>query len=174
MDNAALDWNLEKTADKLVSAMRATAASVALVTTNDGERRFSMSVTAMNSLSLDPPSVIICINGDASIHAPLFAGRDFCVNLLSSGHAEMAIDCSGRLNGEARFEKGNWELGSGEIPYLGDAQANLFCQQDGQIRYGTHTIFIGKVLDVRLGRKSSPLLYVDGKYTAPKAEENSG
>lgn len=155
-------------ADMLL-AMRRLARSVSVISCCDGERRYSMSATAVDSLSTEPPSLLICINRSSSIYPPLAAGADFCVNLLAAQQQDIAIDCSGRLKGEERFSTGNWQTSRDGVPYLHDAQASLVCRQDGRFDYGSHTVFIGKLLDVKLSGEIDPLVYVDGVYTTAAA-----
>ncbi|MCY1235050.1 FMN reductase (NADH) RutF [compost metagenome] len=151
--------------DDMLKAMRRMARSVAVISCRDGERRYSMSVTAVDSLSADPPSLLICINRNSSIYPPLDAGTDFCINLLAADHRDIAVDCSGRLKGEERFSSGEWEDDLLGVPCLRNAQANLVCRQDGRFDYGTHAVFIGRLREVRLAGEVSPLVYVDGAYT---------
>jgi flavin reductase (DIM6/NTAB) family NADH-FMN oxidoreductase RutF len=151
--------------DDMLMAMRRMARSVAVISCRHGERRYSMSVTAVDSLSADPPSLLICINRNASIYPPLDAGADFCINLLAADHRDIAVDCSGRLKGEERFTSGEWEDDVLGVPCLRDAQANLVCRQDGRFDYGTHAVFIGRLREVRLAGEVSPLVYVDGAYS---------
>lgn len=151
--------------DDMLMAMRRMARSVAVISCREGERRYSMSVTAVDSLSADPPSLLICINRNSSIYPPLDAGADFCINLLAADHRDIAVDCSGRLKGEERFTSGEWEDDVLGVPCLRNAQANLVCSQDGRFDYGTHAVFIGRLREVRLAGEVSPLVYVDGAYT---------
>ncbi|QBR02825.1 flavin reductase family protein [Paraburkholderia pallida] len=151
-------------ADMLL-AMRRLARSVTVISCCDGERRYSMSATAVDSLSTEPPSLLICINRSSSIYPPLEAGADFCVNLLAAQQQGIAIDCSGRLKGEERFSTGDWQRSADGVPYLHGAQANLVCRQDGRFDYGTHTVFIGRLLEVKMSGEIDPLVYVDGVYT---------
>ncbi len=58
------------------------------------------------------------------------------------------------------------------MPYLVEAQANLFCDIDQTVNYGTHTIFIGRVSAIRIGELVSPLLYADGQYLATRRVPN--
>ena len=41
----------------------------------------------------------------------------------------------------------------------------MFCELDAISSYGTHSIMIGKVRDVRTRGQVSPLIYQDGQYT---------
>jgi flavin reductase (DIM6/NTAB) family NADH-FMN oxidoreductase RutF len=155
-------------ADMLL-AMRRLARSVAVISCSHAGQRYSMSATAVDSLSTEPPSLLVCVNRGASLYPPLDAGAKFCVNVLAGCHEGIAIDCGGRLKGEARFTTGNWQTSGHGVPYLHDAQASLICAPDGRFDYGTHTVFIGRIEEVLMSGEVDPLVYVDGIYTAPGA-----
>ncbi|WP_342247313.1 flavin reductase family protein, partial [Pseudomonas sp. OTU5201] len=116
-------------------------------------------------LSTEPPSLLICVNQSASLHGVLDAGADFCVNILGLEQEELSHLCSGPVKGEARFQRGDWRSSEGGIPYLGDAQSAILCRQDGKFSYGTHSIFIGRIVAIHNSVEISPLVYLDGAYT---------
>ncbi|PWR19181.1 flavin reductase family protein [Zavarzinia compransoris] len=145
-------------------AMRRLAATVTVISTGDGSERHGMTATAVTSVTTDPPALLICVNKTASLHPVLATGTRFCVNLLKDSHAEVAGAFGGRLQGPERFGTGDWASNAHGVPYLTDAQANLFCRVDALMLYGTHTIFVGLVEDVRLFGDISPLIYQDGRY----------
>lgn len=146
-------------------AMRRLAASVVVVTAREGQVRYAMAASAVTSLSMDPPSLLLCVNRSASIYPVLTAGGDFCINVLSGSHQALSIACSGAEKGEGRFATGDWrEDPDTRTPFLGDAQASLICAVDGVHHYGTHAIFIGKVKRVHLHGDVHPLIYLDGRY----------
>ena len=148
-------------------AMRRLAASVVVVTARDDTTRYAMAASAVTSLSMDPPSILICVNKSASIYPVLVAGRDFCINVLSGSHTELSAACSGALKGEERFSIGEWRIDPDtQTPFLGDAQASLICEVDGIHHYGTHGIFIGRVKRVHLHGDVYPLIYIDGRYSS--------
>jgi flavin reductase (DIM6/NTAB) family NADH-FMN oxidoreductase RutF len=69
----------------------------------------------------------------------------------------------GRLSGAERFKSGNWTLAR-RLPFLVDAQANLFCRVETRTHFGTHGIFIGSVEEARFSGEATPLVYQDGHY----------
>jgi flavin reductase len=146
------------------AAMRRFAVSVSIITTADGPSRSGMTATAVSSLSTQPPSLLVCINRNARLHAEMSPGRKFCVNFLTSHHADLSSGFGGRLPPEERFALGAWVSQDDHPPYLSDAQANVFCTVDGTFDYGSHTIFVGKVQSVRINGAVQPLVYADGKY----------
>lgn len=157
---------------KMRDALRRLAKAVVVITCRHEGQRYAMAATAVSELSMEPPSLLICVNQTASLFEPLAAGANFCVNILHSSHEGISAVCSGKLKGEARFEHGVW-ADSQELPYLEDAQASFLCRNDKRVDYGTHGIFIGEVIDVLSHGLVDPLVYVDGRYTVVGKVENS-
>ena len=50
-------------------AMRRLTSAVTVITTAHEDRRYGMTATAVTSVSADPPSLLICVNRSASLHA---------------------------------------------------------------------------------------------------------
>lgn len=144
------------------AAMRKLAATVTLVTTREEGTPYGMPATAVSSLSADPPSLLVCINRQASMHGPTSRSRYFCVNLLAEDQAGLSRDFGARRRLE-RFEVGDWRSGPHDLPYLGQAAAVLFCAVDEELHYGTHTVFIGRILEVGVDPAARPLVYQAGR-----------
>jgi flavin reductase (DIM6/NTAB) family NADH-FMN oxidoreductase RutF len=150
---------------ELRTALRRLAKAVVVITAMHDGRRYAMAATAVSELSMDPPSILICVNQSASLHSPLDAGAPFCVNILDAAQRTIAERCSGAIKGEDRFGEGEWELASAGPPMLKGAQAAIVCRNETSVVFGTHRIFIGQVVDIRVGDLADPLVYVDGRYT---------
>src|SRR5690606_30846961 len=67
----------------LQQAMRGVASTVVLVTAGsaDGER-YAMTANSFTSVSFEPPTVLVCINRQASVHEPIRRLGRFCINIL--------------------------------------------------------------------------------------------
>ncbi len=155
----------EKLVTRLKSAMRGFAQSVVIITTvDDAGGRYAMAATAVTPLSMDPPSMLICVNRTVSSHPILEAGANFCLNILGVEQENVARSCGGGAKGDDRFATGRWEKDELGLPYIADAQAIISCHQRQRISYGSHDIFIGDVLSVRTSDTVDPLIYLDGAY----------
>lgn len=152
--------------NRMREALRRLAKAVAVITCRHEGIRFAMSASAVSELSLKPPSMLVCVNREASLFVPLSAGADFCINILHSSHENISAACSGKLKGEARFSEGKWTVSENGTPYLEDAQACFFCRNEDRVEYGTHGIFIGTVVEVTSSGSIDPLVYVDRRYSA--------
>ena len=150
---------------EFLQAMRGITSTVTIVSAKDGENKQAMTATSVVSLSLDPPSMLVCINQEASIHKVMKEGLGFCINILSLGQENLADICSIKGKEEQRFLVGNWsELEN--IPYNIDSQSNLFCNCVKAIEHTTHTIYLGEIIEVLNQSSLNPLLYKDGNYLA--------
>ena len=145
-------------------AMRRVASTVTIITATDLERHHGMTATAVTSVSMDPPSLLICVNTSTRLHDILVQGQRFCVNILNADQADLSRAFSGALTSDERFAKGLWRKTQDGLGYLADAQANIFCEKAAAISHGTHTIFIGNVAEVRLAEAIDPLIYLNAGY----------
>jgi len=154
---AALQTSLKR-------AMRRTASTVSIITANDKGVPHGMTATAVTSLAMDPPSIVVSINRSASIHDPLLRSGAFCVNLLCVDHQTLSADFSGKKAGQERFAEGSWSMSPTEPPHLVDAQASIFCDVDGTLPYGTHTVIVGRVTRAHVAEHIKPLLHQNAAY----------
>jgi flavin reductase len=159
----------EATAHDFRIAMRALASSVSVLSTVHEGRRFGMTATAVTSVSMNPPSLLICVNQSSSLHKPLLGSRAFCVNVLHACQSSVA-QVFGSKEVENRFSHGTWLSDDRALPFLDDAQANIFCDVDHVHAYGSHSIVIGRVSRTVARRPVHPLVYQDGRYTVGLAE----
>ncbi|WP_299732860.1 flavin reductase family protein [uncultured Endozoicomonas sp.] len=160
----------ESLKEQMLQSMRRLASSVTIISTANGQQRHAMAATAVTSLSMDPPALLVCVNRSTAMHDLLEEGRDFCVNILSREQEAVSVMCGGKAHGEDRFLTGNWEENRDGIPFLSDAQSVLVCQQDGKYDYGTHTIYIGRISAIQNSHEVNPLIYVDGRYTTSEQQ----
>jgi flavin reductase (DIM6/NTAB) family NADH-FMN oxidoreductase RutF len=161
--NAPLDCR-EAVGTSFRTAMRRLASTVTIVTAADGSRHHGMTMTAVSSLSMDPPSMIVCINQQTLLHDIMLSARRFCVNVLRHDQAMVSSAFSGSIAPEERFKIGQWRQAHDLIDYLDEAQANIFCMKVAAVPFGTHTIFIGTAVEVRLNDDATPLLYRNATY----------
>ena len=157
--------NQEQTADTFRLAMRKFAATVSIISTiTESNSRHGMAATAVTSLSFEPLSLLIAVNKSASMHEPLGNAQKFCVNVLQTSQTEQCEVFSNGEKRQQRFEIGDWREGKAKLPYLFDAQANIFCSVGQSIDAGSHSAFIGLVEEVRVRNSVNPLIYLDGSF----------
>ena len=150
---------------EFLQAMRGITSTVTVISAKDGENKQAMTATSVVSLSLVPPTVLVCINHEATIHNIMKEGLGFCINILSVGQEGLADVCSVKEREEQRFLEGSWSEFEG-IPYNEESQSNMFCNCIKTIEHTTHTIYLGEIIKVFNQGSFKPLLYKDGNYLA--------
>jgi len=146
-------------------AMRRLVATVTIVAAGDEGGRAGMVATAVMSVAANPPSLAIGVNREAGVWQAIQRSGHFSVNLLSNTHTSLVLPFSGQLQGEERFTLGEWETHHTCVPYLADAVVTLFCKSETSVDYGTHTVFIGAVEDIRFSPNANePLLWRNGSF----------
>lgn len=153
-------------ANGLKRAMRRMPSAVALITTHDPQigQHAGLVASAVIPVSMDPPSMLISINRNASAHQAIVRAERFCINLLSI-EQDMVVSLFTNAERRAeRFEGDSWAK-LADIPYLPQAYANIFCEVRETIKFGTHEVFIGEVSNVREeGLSVSPLCWIEGDF----------
>lgn len=149
-------------------AMRRLAATVNLISLTDGDTPMGMAATAVCSVSMEPPSLLVCVNKSASLHGPLMAASHFGVNVLHKDQAETARIFADKSLQDMRFADAGWQQHPLGPPLLAHAQVGLICQRSEMLAFATHTIVIGSVVDVAVRDDINPLLYLDGAFQALK------
>lgn len=144
-------------------AMRRLATTVALITAGSGDRWAGMAATAVMSVSVSPPTLLIAVNRNASIHPIISEDNAFCVNLLAEMHGNLVSIFSGQEKGRDRFEHGNWIVHPSGLPILQDSLSTIVCRVSHQIEVSTHTLFIGNIEYVNHKNDINPLIWLDGR-----------
>lgn len=150
--------------EKFLEVLRTTKQNVFILAAEKGEEKHAMTVSSVFSVSLEPMSMMVSVNQQAGIHDVLEVNDKFSLNLLASNQIEIAEICSGSEEGQVRFEHDDWEME--EIPYLKNAQSNLFCSCKKIIPLYSHSLVIGEVDKIFHSGNMNPLIYQDGKYVS--------
>ena len=162
-------------AEALRQAMRHMAGAVSVITAGTGEHRTGLTATSATSLSLEPPTMLICVNRQASAWPVIRRHGHFAVNILAAHQGAVADRFAGRrgAKGAARYEGAAWhELASGASG-LDDALAVIDCTVEEIIERHSHAIVIGAVVSAGLGSPPSldPLVYGHGRFSALRSPE---
>lgn len=144
-------------------AMRKYAYSVSIIsnTSSKGVNN-AITISSFTSISVDPPSVLACINKESSIHESLKANSIFCINLLGDNQKNIAELCSNPNKLHERFDNDEWT--GTNPPQLSKAIVHLICNVEKIINYETHSIIIGVVINSKTSKHQKNLLYKDQNY----------
>jgi flavin reductase (DIM6/NTAB) family NADH-FMN oxidoreductase RutF len=120
------------------------ASGITVVTAFDPSGRpHGMTASAVASLSLAPPLVVLCVDRTADLHAILENTRSFALSVLAANQEHLsrrfAEDRPDRFDGVAHT------LGFDGLPLIDGALAHVTCRRWGMYGGGDHTIFVGQV-----------------------------
>ncbi|MEO3790418.1 flavin reductase family protein [Nonomuraea sp. B10E15] len=141
------------------------ATGVAVVTVG-GPEPHGMTANSITSVSLHPPTILVCVGRNASMHARLMTAGCFGVSVLAGDQERYARAFADRARprGRAQFAGVPHRAGpSTGAPVLDGTAAWVECELIGTHAVGDHSIFIGSVLDLGFSRRP-PLVFWSGGY----------
>lgn len=148
-----------------IEAMAATASPVSIIATDGPAGRFGITISAVVSVSADPPIMLACINRRSPAVTAIAANGVFSVNMLAA-HQRALADCfAGRPDEGAAFDfdRGGWLEAATGSPILETAVASFDCILDSSQDAGTHRLITGLVRRA-WSSEHQPLVYADRNY----------
>jgi flavin reductase (DIM6/NTAB) family NADH-FMN oxidoreductase RutF len=143
-----------------------TGVSVITAFGEDG-RPQGMTCSSLCSVTLDPPTLLVCLRRGSPTLAAVLWQRSFAVNLLTDRARPTAELFSSGAAG--RFERVRWRAGGapGGGPHLFDgAHMVADCRLVGNRPVGTHEVVFGLVTQVTRLQEAPPLLYGMRRYAS--------
>jgi flavin reductase (DIM6/NTAB) family NADH-FMN oxidoreductase RutF/DNA-binding GntR family transcriptional regulator len=137
------------------------ASGVTVITTRLGERDYGTTASAVSSLSMEPPMLLICLNRTSETREAIFASGWFAVNILSDGQADLAYAFAKKS--PDKFKGTETTRGAGGVPLLTGALAQIECRVSETATGGTHTVFMGEVENAA-ATEAAPLTYYRGRF----------
>ena len=101
------------------------ASGVAVVTTHADDRDHGTTVSALSSVSADPPMLLVCLNKASNTGQAVGKAGRFMANVLSSAQADLAKRFA--VKGPDKFAGVPVSRTPSGLPYLADALALLEC-----------------------------------------------
>ncbi|HXI46673.1 MAG TPA: flavin reductase family protein [Candidatus Acidoferrales bacterium] len=125
-----------------------------------------ITVSAMSSVSLEPPLVMVALARRRFITPLVDATGRFAVNVLR--HDQQALsDCFAHAPvspGREEFCGATWHPGPTGLPLLDGILASLECTVVQTFAVGDHELFIGQVDSLAVDGAGDPLLYFRRQY----------
>lgn len=166
-DSAPLTAPAVISADQLRHALSHFATGVTVVTSlnSDGEP-VGTTASAVSSLSLEPPLLLVCLARTSTTLAALRDHGAFVVNVLASTQHELSGHFA-RSGTAAGWASVSHHLNQLRLPILSGALASLECVVERCADGGDHEIVIGRVDGVDVATSGAePLLHYRGSYAA--------
>jgi flavin reductase (DIM6/NTAB) family NADH-FMN oxidoreductase RutF len=139
------------------------ATGVTILTTRDARGRpIGMTASAVASVSLEPPLLLVAVSRANDMHAALHAATHFVLNVLAAD--QEAISRRFAADDVERFDGIGYQESRYGLPVLDGVLASIECDKQGEVPGGDHTVFFGLVTGGSVTDRS-PLLYYRGGYT---------
>lgn len=141
-----------------------TGVTVVTTCTDAGPR--GLAVNAFSSVSLDPPTVLVCVSRTSRSCEALLRAQAIGINLLAADQADVAQVFASRS--EDKFRDVSWHLGPFGTPLLEGTSAHFEVRTTTIAQASTHFVIVGEVVGCGIG-SSAPLLYLNGNFHDPAA-----
>ncbi|MEZ5946706.1 MAG: flavin reductase family protein [Hyphomonas sp.] len=151
--------------DRFRAAMAQLGSAVCVLTTDGEAGKYGITVSAVTSVSDEPPSLIVCVNRTSGANALIKANGRLCVNVLSCDQEDISgAFAMGARSVPERFETGDWGTSRLGNPLLAGTAASFDCEVDQAVEYGTHTVFLCRALHIEHSDETNCLIYHGRAY----------
>ncbi|MBN9673894.1 flavin reductase family protein [Roseibium aggregatum] len=156
------------TVDAFKSAMRVLASGVSVITAGAGDGRRGVTASAVCSVTMEPPTLLVCVNRAGESYEAIREAGSFCVNLLGGDGEAAALCFAGQTEhrGVEQFAPFSWTSLKTGAPALEGALANVDCEISDTIDKGTHAVFFGTVREVRVREGTAALVHFNRSFTS--------
>lgn len=150
-------------AETFKRALGSWATGVTIVTSQKGDLRHGMTVSAFNEVSLDPPLVLVCADKSSNTQDVIESSRAFSVSILAEGQRELSNTFADKRQEAVRFDGLDCRAGATGCPRIPGALAWLDCRVEQTVDAGDHVVYIGRVEEAEVA-ELGPLLHFRGRY----------
>ena len=134
---------------------------VTVVTTAAEGKHYGTTTSAVCSVSLEPPTLLICMNKASETGRAVARAGHFAVNILAQDQAAIARHFARK--GDDKFADFAVATGKRGAPLLRDVLSTIQCRVVQQESAGTHYVFIAEV-ETAWASAGSPLAYYRGQF----------
>lgn len=140
---------------------------VTIITTRHDQRDHGITASAVASVSLEPPTLLVCLNRLSATCQAISESATFCVHVLAADQLELARHFAGKHTDKfaqlPTAKRPGYHHGPTGNPQLDDVLALLECRVSNQVDVGTHRIFFGEVITAA-ANDGAPLSYFRGQF----------
>jgi flavin reductase (DIM6/NTAB) family NADH-FMN oxidoreductase RutF len=137
------------------------ASGVTIVTTVDDGVPFGTTASAICSLSVEPPMLLVSMNRASATGQTIARAGRFAVNILAEGQADLAERFSQK--GVGKFDGISIAVSDEGLPLLPDSVAQLQCRVTEEVPAATHVVFLAEVTSAEASA-GPPLAYFRGEF----------
>ena len=149
------------------------ASGVVVITTSVDGRRYGATVSAVTSLSLDPPMMLACLHAGSSTQEAVRRRGVFAINVLAEHQTALAgLFARPGDPGADKFDGVPVHDGRTGVPVLDGTLAVIECSVQSTVMGGTHRVFLSRVEHAE-ATDGSPLAYFRGTMGKLDMEQDS-
>lgn len=147
-------------------AMSRLGTAVHVVTTDGGAGRAGVTVTAVASVSDQPPTLLVCLNRRSGANTIFRHNALFCVNTLGADSEALADVFAGRTAAASteRFVAGEWMTLATGAPVLRRAVIAFDCRVIDVKAVATHNVYFAAIEAIHTGPSGPVLVYHERAY----------
>ncbi|AZY50825.1 flavin reductase [Bordetella avium] len=141
-------------------AMSGLGTAVNVITSEGKAGLAGCTVSAVCSVTDEPPTLLVCINRASKNNAVIRENRNLCVNILAGDQSHIAMQFASKdVAMESRFAAATWDRLETGAPALVDGVAALDCEVTSANEVGTHTVFYCEIKAIRSAADREGLMY---------------
>jgi flavin reductase (DIM6/NTAB) family NADH-FMN oxidoreductase RutF len=150
--------------DAVRGVLRRHPSGVAVVTVEANGQQIGLTVATLTSLSLQPPLIGVAVARQAALHELLREAGSFAVSLLGADQEPLAEHFARGVPPIGMWEGVEVKHSQLGAPLLDGSLGWLECRLVDELAAGTHTFFVGEVVEASEGRDGAPLLRLGGTF----------
>ncbi|RBY78869.1 flavin reductase [Geodermatophilus sp. TF02-6] len=147
--------------DLLKQVNRRFVTGVTVVTAMDGDVPKGLAVNAFASVSLEPPTVMVCVQRTSSTHDCLFRADHLAINILSVDQLDVVNRFA--VKSDDKFSGLDWRPAPNGSPLLDRSSAQMEVEIRERLQASTHTVFICRVVEAAVTDRT-PMVYSAGRF----------
>jgi len=133
-----------------------------IVCSKRGEELNGQVVNTAVQITSEPATLVVSINKQNLTHEFIQESKAFSISILQEETPMTFIGRFGFKSGRNinKFEGINFKIGSTDVPLvLDNAVSYLECNVINSVDVGTHTIFIGSIVNAEIIQEGNPMTY---------------
>ncbi|MBI2139323.1 flavin reductase family protein [Candidatus Woesearchaeota archaeon] len=145
--------------------------NVGLITSNGPHGNNISAIEWTHHVSYSPGLIAVCLRPGEATHENILKTKQFGINLCAAGQNILSSVAGGYTGKQHDKIGGLKELGFEfypgkkiDVPMVKNAALAVECKLVETLKPGTHTIFIGEVLNAENNPEQEPLAYHKGRY----------
>jgi flavin reductase (DIM6/NTAB) family NADH-FMN oxidoreductase RutF len=154
----------EPSADAFRSVLARWATGVSVVTSRDEEGDAGLTVNALLSVSLRPPSLLVSLTSDADTTPVIERSRRFAANFLAADQRPLSERFARTTPRAEKFRDLPVRRSPGGLPLLEGTLGAVECRVVTLTPVYDHVLVLGEVTHLEGGREGLPLLFYRSAY----------